>query len=189
MLRNMFLLFTAVDLLAIHAALDQRHPETAQFALMWLLLYSSVAAWALGVRAWKECQGDCPGPQALLRLLTCSSLVFAGCAAALQFAGKNPGEWLAVYLFLLVYLIRLLPPAAATVLMSPFLWISQPRLKTAILVVIAQACCWYGGHMFFGGQEGWCEAFLYLGLWAPNWGYALMIGGIMLKPILNRTNR
>lgn len=182
----MFLLFTAIDLLAIQTVLDQRSPELAQFAVLWLILYSSVAAWALGIRAWKECQGDCPGPQALLRLLTCSSLFFAGCAAAVQFAGKNPEEWVGIYLFLIVYLIRLVPAAAATVLITPFLWISRPQAKTTIPVVICQACCWYGGYQFFGGQEGWREAFLYIALWAPAWGYALMIGGVILKPILNR---
>ena len=182
----MFVLFTLADLLAINVALDQSKPEMAHFALMWLLLYSSVAGWALGMRAWKECQGGVPGPQALLRLLTCSSLFFAGCAAALEFAGKNPGDWLGVYLFLVVYLLRLTPPAAATILMSPFLWAGRPEVKTLVLVLVCQLCCWYGGWLVFGGQEGWREAFLYVSLWAPNWGYALMIGGIILKPLLPR---
>lgn len=180
----MFVLFTLIDLLAINAVLDQRNPETAQFALMWLLLYSAVAGWALGARAWKECQGKVPGPQALLRLLTCSSIFFAACSAALQFAGKNPEDWLGIYLFLVVYVLRLTPAAAATILMTPFLWVSQPKLKTLVTVIICQACCWYGGELVFRGQDRWYEGFLYTSLWAPNWGYALMIGGVMLKPLL-----
>ncbi|MBN9417780.1 MAG: hypothetical protein J0I12_20190 [Candidatus Eremiobacteraeota bacterium] len=186
MLRNMFLLFTAVDVLAISTVLDQGKPELHQLAIMWLVVYSSVAAWALGMRAWKECQGSCPGPQALLRILTCSSLYLGGCAAALQFGGKNPQEWLGIYLFLVVYLIRLMPAAAATVVVSPFLWISRPRVATLPLVLICQLGCWYGGWTFLGGESGWQEAFLYIGMWAPGWGYALMIGGVILKPLLPR---
>lgn len=186
MLRNMFLLFTAVDVLAISLALDQSKPELAHLALMWLLLYSAAAASALGARAWKECQGDCPGPQLLLRILTCSSLFFAGCAAAIEFAGKNPEEWMGIFLFLVVYLIRLLPAAAATILVSPFLWVSRPDLRTLPLLLICQACCWYGGRVFFGGQPGWQEPFLYTSIWVPSWSYALMIGGVMLKPMLPR---
>lgn len=184
MLRNMFLLFTAVDLLAINAILDGRSEEIAQMALMWLLLYSSVAGWAMGARAWKECQGHCPGPQAMLRILTCSSIFYAACAAALQFGSQNPETWVGVYLFLLVYFLRLTPPAAATILVTPFLWISQPRSKTVLLVLICQVCCWYGGYRLTGGQAGWRDVFLQFGLWAPNWGFALMVGGMMLKPLL-----
>lgn len=184
MLRNMFVLFTLIDFLAVNAALDSGNPQAAQLGLMWLLLYSAVPGWALGMRAWKECQGNCPGPQTLLRMLTCSSIVYGACAAALQFATKNPEEWLSIYLFVVVYLLRLTPPAAATVLMSPFLWISQPKIKTLVAVLICQACCWYGAWSIFGKEGDWHLIFLYYGLWIPNWGFALMIGGVMLKPLL-----
>ncbi|MFN8606647.1 MAG: hypothetical protein U0931_03885 [Vulcanimicrobiota bacterium] len=185
MLRNMFLLFTGLDLLAINEILTNRNEEAVQFSIMWLLFYSAVAGWALGARAWKECQGNCPAPQALLRVLACSSLFYGACAAALQFGGRNPDSWLGVYLFLLIYLLRLTPPAAATILVTPFLWVSQPRLKTLVLVAISQACCWYGGYRVTGGQEGWRDAFLQVSLWIPNWGFALMVGGLLLKPLLN----
>ena len=189
MLRNMFLLFTAIDVLAINAVLDSGNPETAQFALMWLLFYSSVAGWALGIRAWKECQGDCPGLQALLRILTCSSLFFGACAAIIKLGSGNPEQWVGIYLFVVVYLLRLTPAAAATVLVVPFLWVSQPQVKTVVLVAICQICCWYGGWVVFSGQEGWRESFLYLGLWAPNWGYALMVGGMLIKPLLRKEDQ
>ena len=189
MLKNMFLLFTAIDVLAINAVLDSGHPETAQFALMWLLFYSSVAAWALGVRAWKECQGDCPGPQALLRILTCSSLFFGACAAIIKLSSGNPEQWVGIYLFVVVYLLRLTPAAAATVLMTPFLWVSQPKVKTIVLVAICQICCWYGGWVVCAGQEDWRQSFLILGLWAPNWGYALMVGGLLIRPLLKKEDK
>lgn len=189
MLRNMFLLFTVMDVFAIQAVLDSANPELAQFALMWLLFYSSVAAWALGLRAWKECQGDCPGPQALLRILTCSSLFFGACAAIIKFGGSRPEQWAGIYVFILIYLIRLTPAAAATVLLTPFLWVSQPKGKTLTLVAISQICCWYGGWVVFQGQQGWREAFLHLSLWAPNWGYALMIGGLLIKPLLKKEEK
>ena len=189
MLRNMFLLFTAIDFLAISALLDPGESATKELAVWWLLLYSSVAAWALGARAWKECQGDCPRPQALLRILTCSSLFFSGCAAAVQFAGKSPEGWIGVFLFLVVYLIRLLPAAAATILVSPFLWICQPKIKTVPLLLICQACCWYGGWAFFGGQPGWREVFLQAAVWIPGWSYALMVGGVMLRLVLPAEKR
>jgi len=184
MLRNMFVLFTIIDVLAINAALDQSNPQLAQLGFMWLVLYSAVPAWAIGMRAWKECQGNCGGPQTLLRMLACSSIVYAACAATVDFAGKNPEEWLSIFLFIVVYLLRLTPAAAATVLMSPFLWISQPKLKTLVLVLICQVCCWYGGRTLLGQEADWHLIFLYYGLWAPNWGFALMIGGVMLKPLL-----
>lgn len=189
MLRNMFLLFTAVDVLAINAVLDSGNPETAQFAVMWLLFYSSVAGWALGIRAWKECQGDCPGPQALLRILTCSSLFFGACAAIIKLNSGNPEQWKGIYLFVVVYLLRLTPAAAATVLMTPFLWVSQPKVKTVVLVAICQVCCWYGGWVVCAGQEDWRQGFLTLGLWAPNWGYALMVGGLLIKPLLKKEEK
>jgi len=184
MLRNMFLLFTAIDVLAISAVLDSGNPEIAQFALMWLLFSSSVPAWALGIRGWKECQGDCSGPQALLRILTCSSLFFGACAAIIKLGSGNPEQWVGIYLIVVVYLLRLTPAAAATVLMTPFLWVSQPKVKTVVLVAICQICCWYGGWVVFSGQEGWREGFLHFGMWAPNWGYALMVGGMLIKPLL-----
>ncbi len=180
----MFLLLTAVDLLAINALLSGSSDATRQLGLMWLLFYSSVAGWAIGLRAWKECQGNCAGTQTMLRLLACSALVYAACTAALQFGGQDPQSWLAVYLFLSVYVLRLTPPAAATVVLTPFLWISQPRLKTLALLLICQVCCWYGGYRLTEGQPDWQHAFLYVGMWAPNWGFGLMVGGLMLKPLL-----
>lgn len=179
----MFLLFTALDLLAINEILTQRSEEIVQFALMWLLFYSAVAAWVLAGRAWIECRGQCSAAQALLRLLTCSSIFYAGCAAAFRFS-SNPESWAGIWLFLMVYLIRLTPPAAATILASPFLWLSQPRVSTLGLLLICQACCWFGGYSMTDGQEGWREAFLQFGMWAPNWSFALVIGGLMLKPLL-----
>lgn len=179
----MFLLFTALDLLAINEILSQRSEEMVQFATMWLLFYSSVVAWVVGSRAWKQCRDDCPAAQTLLRLLTCSSLVYAGCAAAFRYGG-SPESWAGIWLFLVVYLIRLTPPAAATILVTPFLWISQPQSKTLVLVVICQISCWFGGYVLTGGQQGWQPGFLYVGLWAPSWSYALMVGGLLLKPLL-----
>lgn len=180
----MFLLFTAVDLLAINAVVEMRSESIVRMALMWLVIYSSVAGLVLGARAWKECRGDCPRPQALLRILTCSSLFYAACTAALQFGWKNPEAGFGVYLFLIVYVMRLTPPAAATVLLSPFLWTRQPQVKLLVLVVICQVCCWYGGYRVTGGDPGWCNHFLLFSLWVHHWGFALMVGGLLLKPLL-----
>ena len=189
MLKLLFAILTVIDMVAINAAIEQPSPEAAQLGLMWLLYYSALVGWLIGFRAWKDCKGqDGPSP-ALLRLCAANSLIFAGVSAALHFSGKNPQEWLSLYLFMAVYLFRLAPLSAASIVISPFLFLSNPRLKALLALLVCQVCAWWGGYLALGQDPAWKESFLLFGMWAPNWGFGLMAGGLLLKPMLPRSDR
>ena len=188
MLKLMFIMLTAIDMVAINAALEQSSPEAAQLGLMWLFYYSALVGWLIGLKAWKDCKGQDGAGVVLLRLATASSLVFAGVSAALHYSGKNPQEWLSLFLFMAVYLFRLAPLASASIVLTPFLFLSAPRPGMFLGMLVCQLCAWVGGYLALGNEPGWMEAFLMFGMWAPNWGFGLMVGGLLLKPILPRSD-
>ena len=186
MLKLMFVLLTAIDILAINAFLEQTSPEATQLGLMWLFYYSSLIGWLIGAKAWQECKINAGSSLTLIRLCTANSMVFAAVAAALNYSGKDPQEWLGLYLYMGVYLFRLGPLAAASIVLTPFLCLSARRPGAILAVVICQACAWWGAHLTLGQDPTWKESFLMFGLWIPNWGFGLMTGGLLLKPILSR---
>jgi len=189
MLKLMFVFLTAIDLFAISTILEQSSPEAANLALMWLLYYSSLVGWVIGGRAWQECSSTANGSLTMIRLCTANSLVFAAVAAALQFGGRNPEEWMSLSIFMAVYLFRLAPLAAASVVLTPFLCLSARRPGAVLAVLICQACAWWGAHLALGQDPTWKESFLLFGLWLPNWGFGFMAGGLLLKPLLGRESQ
>ncbi len=184
MLKVMFLFLTLVDWYAINAAIDHPLSDAGQFGKLWLVYYSALVGCLIGVFAWKEFQGKDSAVPAIIRLVTANSLIFAALAATLEYSGKNPHDWPKLHLFLSVYLFRLAPLASAAVVLTPFLLLTGPRFSLVVCVALCQLCSWLGAYLTLGGEgQPWKEVFLMWGLWAPNWGFGLMAGGLLLRSL------
>lgn len=186
MLKILFLILTAIDGLAIRTLTEGAAPETASLAINWLFYFSCLPGWFIGGVAWKACRTEEGQGLQALRMMAANALVFAALASIFHFTQPVPPNAPGIYLFLLVYLFRVLPMAAVSVLVSPFIWVGTPRKGAALFTaLLCQGAAWMGAYLVLAPQPEWPTAFLTFSLWFPNWGFAAMVGGLVISPLLS----
>lgn len=181
MRKIMALLFIAFDLIALWFLLGPESSATQNLAAVWLVQLAWIPAASLGSYAFKhDLKVNCSWAKWLLVGATANT-IWLVTTIALILTLVQPEPSLHLVFFLLLYFIRLLPGAAAFILLSPILWWkAQERRRYTGTLLWGQFCAWICGYFIFGGSSGWPNDFLSAAIALPYWSFSVMLGASLL---------
>lgn len=177
------LLLVAGDVLSIIYLPGDGRDKFNEASVFWLVWGSTAIAWLAGGQLWFQSKFKQHSlPVRGLQVLTAAQVAGLALSLCLQLCLRQPltgNPW--VTWFLLLYSVRLLPAAGLSAIGAPLLGLASWRHRPSRLAAgLCTASAWTAGWLFFGNWPDWVSTFLTFGLFVPFWGWAWLVGGLVL---------